>query len=89
MAIYNLNNLDEAFPNYEQTWKVCDALFQADPDAMVVLILTRSTACSEAMFEVLARYRWDDSVELHFRGHVDEYDCKRVSAVLTAREESS
>jgi len=90
MSIYNLTNLEYAFPKYETAWKVVDAIFEADPDAMVVMMLSTSLpTCSNAMFQVLKRYRHDDSVEVDFRGHIDEYNEERVSAVLTAREESS
>jgi cobalamin biosynthesis Co2+ chelatase CbiK len=56
MSWINLRHLDDAFPDYEKTFKMVEAILETDSKTTVHLLICRSTACSEHVYMALEHF---------------------------------
>ena len=60
----NLRHLDDCFPDYDQCWSTVKAILASDAKATVNLLVSRSTACSEIIYEAMSEFAADENYKI-------------------------
>ena len=66
----NLPHLDNSFPEYEEAWKMVRSVLTADKEVVVVMLITRSTAATQHIFEALTEFGQDPNYEIKVNGRM-------------------
>jgi hypothetical protein len=60
----NLRHLDDCFPDYDQCWSTVKAILASDPTVTVAMLVSRSTACSEIIYQAMSEFGTDEDYEI-------------------------